>query len=110
MRNRLKSVGLAFCAVAWLCLTTAKATTVIPPTFEEMTDRADLVFIGNVVSSRAEWRAVGISQVIFTLVEFRTQDVLKGNAEKTVTLQFLGGTVGDVTLKVAEVPRFSSGD
>jgi hypothetical protein len=110
MRNRLNSVGLAFCAVAWLFLTTAKATTVIPPTFEEMTDRADLVFVGNVVSSRAEWRAVGISQVIFTLVEFQTQDVLKGNAEKTVTLQFLGGSVGDVTLKVAAVPRFNSGD
>jgi len=75
-----------------------------------MTDRADLVFVGNVVSSRAEWRAIGTNQVIFTMVEFETQDVLKGNAERTVRLQFLGGTVGNVKLEVAEVPRFNSGD
>jgi|SRR5438094_3062109 len=110
MRNRLKPVGSAFWAVAWLFLTTARATSVIPPTFEEMTDRADLVFVGNVVSSRAEWRAIGTNQVIFTMVEFETQDVLKGNAERTVRLQFLGGTVGNVKLEVAEVPRFNSGD
>jgi len=110
MRNRLRRVGLAFWAVAWLFFTTAEATTVIPPTFEEMTDRADLVFVGDVVSSKAEWRAIGTHQVIFTLVEFETKDVLKGNAEKTVTLQFLGGTVGNVKLEVAEVPSFNSGD
>jgi len=47
-------------------------------TFEEMTDRADLVFEGKVVSSRAEWRTVGTDRVIFTLVEFERQEVLKG--------------------------------
>lgn len=50
--------------VAGLFLTTANVTTVIPPTFEEMTDRAELVFVGKVVSSRAEWRTVGTNRVI----------------------------------------------
>jgi hypothetical protein len=103
--RRWFGVGLAV-----LFLTTAKATTVIPPTFEEMTDRAELVFVGKVVSSRAEWRTVGTNRVIFTLVEFERQEVLKGEAGVSVTLQFLGGTVGDVTLEIAGVPKFNAGD
>jgi hypothetical protein len=75
-----------------------------------MVDRADLVFTGKVLNSRAEWRGVGTQQVIFTLVEFQTQEVLKGNAGKSVTLQFLGGTVGDTTLEVPDVPKFNAGE
>jgi len=96
--------------VTGLALTNACATTVIPPTFEEMTDRAELVFVGKVVSSRSEWRVVGTNRVIFTLVEFERQEVLKGQAGASVTLQFLGGTVGDTTLEIAGVPKFKSGD
>jgi len=110
MTNRLKSIAVAVCATTWLFITGANATTVIPPTFEEMTDRADFVFVGKVVGSRAEWRTVGRDRVIFTLVDFETQQVLKGNADKSVTLQFLGGTVDGTTLEVAEAPKFNVGD
>ena len=96
--------------VVGLFSATTNATTVIPPTFEEMTDRAELIFVGKVVSSRAEWRTVGTDRVIFTLVEFERQEVLKGEAGVSVTLQFLGGTVGDVTLEIAGVPKFNAGD
>ena len=96
--------------VVGFCFATANATTVIPPTFEEMTDRAELIFVGKVVGSHAEWRSVGTNRVICTLVEFERQEVLKGDAGVSVTLQFLGGTVGDVTLDVADVPKFKAGD
>src|SRR4051812_42511216 len=88
----------------------AKATTVIPPTFEEMTDRAELIFVGKVINSRAEWRVAGTNRVIFTLVEFQKEEVLKGEAGASITLQFLGGTVGEVTLEIAGVPKFNPGD
>jgi hypothetical protein len=110
MSNHLKIVAAGLCAITCLFLATAKATTVIPPTFGEMADRADLVFVGKVAGSRSEWRSVGADQVIFTLVEFETQEVLKGNAGAKLTLQFLGGTVGNTTLEVADVPRFNVGD
>ena len=111
MKKSAKALYVWFAVgVAVLMFTTAKATTVIPPTFEEMTDRAELIFVGKVVSSRAEWRTVGTDRVIFTLVEFERQEVLKGEAGVSVTLQFLGGTVGDVTLEIAGVPKFSAGD
>jgi len=53
MTNRLNIAAGIVCVIAGLFLSTAKATTVIPPTFEEMADRADLVFVGKVVGSRA---------------------------------------------------------
>jgi hypothetical protein len=110
MTNRLKSILVAVCTTTWLFLTGANATTVIPPTFEEMTDRADLVFVGKALSSRSEWRSVGTNRVIFTLVDYETHDVLKGNGDKSVTLQFLGGTVGEVTMEVSGVPKFNVGE
>jgi hypothetical protein len=99
-------------ALGLVLLTTfaAHATTVIPPSFEEMTDRAELIFVGKVVRSRAEWRQVGPKRAIYTVVEFETEETLKGNSTPTVSLQFLGGTVGDVTMEISEVPKFKAGD
>ena len=111
MKKSEKALSLWFAVgVVALCFATANATTVIPPTFEEMTDRAELIFVGKVVSSRAEWRTVGPNRVIFTLIEFEKLEVLKGKPGASVTLQFLGGTVGDVTLEIAGVPKFNPGD
>src|SRR5438477_3029835 len=93
-----------------LVLSRAGATTVVPPTFEEMADRADLVFVGKVIDSKAEWRVAGTNQVIFTYVEFRTEEILKGTAAASVRLRFLGGTVGGTTLEVGGVPQFKAGD
>ena len=84
------------------------ATTVVPPTFDELADQADLVFVGRAMSSRAEWRNAGDSRAIFTFVTFETEEVLKGMAAETVTLQFLGGTIGGVTLDVSGVPAFAT--
>ena len=100
----------AMCVSGLLVLTPANATTVVPPTFEEIADRADLVFVGKVVGSQAEWRVAGTDQAIFTLVEFHTEEILKGTVAESVSLRFLGGTVGGVTLEVVAVPKFKAGD
>jgi hypothetical protein len=100
----------AMCVSGLLFFTRANATTVVPPAFEELVDRADLVFVGKVVGSEAEWRVAGTNQAIFTRVEFHTEEILKGSAAASVKLRFLGGTVGGVTLEVVAVPKFTAGD
>jgi hypothetical protein len=110
MASLLTHAVLALGATSWLSFTCATATTIISPTFEELADRADLVFVGKVAGSRAEWRSSGTKRVILSLIEFELEEVLKGSAGTSVTLQFLGGTVGDVTLEVASVPRFNPGE
>jgi hypothetical protein len=106
---------LNFCSrFAWLwaaaSLLSAHATTVVPPTFEQLADSADLVFIGKAVASRGKWEAVGANRVISTTVDFEAEEVLKGNADKNISLRFLGGTVDDVRMEVVGVPRFKAGD
>ena len=96
--------------VSGLVLTRANATTVVPPTFEEMAERADLVFVGKVAGSAAQWWGAGTNQAIFTEVDFHTEEVLKGSAAASVRLRFLGGTVNGVTLEVVGVPQFKVGD
>jgi hypothetical protein len=109
--NKSQSRFCVWCTLSFiaLCLV-SNATTVIPPTFEQLTDRAELIFIGKVVSSRSEWRNAGGKRAIFTLVEFEKQEVLKGEMGVSITLQFLGGKVGDATMEIDGVPKFRPGD
>ena len=100
----------AMCVSGLVVLTRANATTVVPPTFEEIAERADLVFVGKAVGSTARWWGAGTNQAIFTEVDFHTEEVLKGSAGASVRLRFLGGTVNGVTLDVVGVPLFKEGD
>src|SRR2546426_7578015 len=56
--------------------------TSIPPAFEEMTDRAELVFAGKALDARSEWRSVGTNRVIFILVDFETNQVVKWDVDR----------------------------
>ena len=73
-------------------------------------DRAELIFTGQVTSQHSEWKNQNGQRSIVTFVSFRVDAIHKGNAGSMLTLQFLGGTVGDVTLDVSEMPRFRDGE
>jgi hypothetical protein len=88
----------------------AQATSVIAPRFETLVDRAELIFAGQVTGQRSEWKNHNGQRSIVTLVTFAVRQVHKGHAESAITLQFLGGTVGDVTLEVADIPKFRPGE
>jgi hypothetical protein len=103
-------VFIAACASLVLLTFTAYATSVLAPKFEALVDRADLIFAGRVASQRSEWRTANGQRAIVTLVTFNVERTHKGRAGSVVTLQFLGGRVGDVTMDVAEIPRFKSGE
>jgi len=78
-------------------------------TFAELVKRAQHIFVGEVVavgSFRADRRG---EARIRTRVTFSVDDRLRGSGIVTV-LEFLGGTVGDLTLEVADMPRFSVGE
>lgn len=97
-------------ALLFLLVRPASGTSVIAPSFEQLVGRADLVFTGQAVAQRAEWKDINGRNSIVTLITFRVEQVHKGQAGRTVTLQFLGGQVGDVALEVAEMPKFGAGE
>ena len=101
---------LSLAVVFALALAPSSATSVIAPTFDQLVSRADLIFTGQALSHRTEWRNQGGQKSIVTLVTFGVRALHKGRADATVTLQFLGGTIDDVTLDVSEMPKFKPGE
>lgn len=89
---------------------TALATTVIPPSFDELVSRAEMIFQGSVTDVRSEWTGEGAQRRIMSYVTLKVEDAIKGNPGSTVTLRMLGGTVGAETMEVSDAPKFKVGD
>ena len=88
----------------------ALALSVIPPTFEKLVETADAVVDAEVTGVRTELSSYEGRPLVYTYVAFRIDDALKGAPGSTVELRMLGGTVGDVTLRVSGVPQFHVGE
>ena len=102
---------VAMLLLAWMtCSSNLPATTVIPPDFSTLVDRAELIVTGKVLSSRAEWANQGGARCIVTTVAFEVESTHKGQALARVELRFLGGTVGGTTMEVQGVPKFNVGE
>jgi len=87
----------------------ASSTVVIPPSFDELVTRAQSIFVAQVIDRRAIWETTAQGRSIVTQVTFKVDDVWKGSVGPITRLEFLGGTIEDVTLEVSGVPAFSIG-
>lgn len=89
----------------------AQATSVVPPNFSELVTEADAIYRGRVseVQARRVARVDGGS-VIKTFVTLTIDRALKGPEQRTVTLEFLGGTISDESMEVSGMPTFTVGD
>jgi len=77
------------------------AASVKQVTMAEMLQECQFVFEGKVVSIEAKENS---QKRIHTLVTFEIQEIIKGESpNNTITLSFLGGTVGDVTMMVSDM-------
>ena len=94
----MTKVGCLILTVFLLTLA-AHASSVVQVTFSELVNSSQFIFEGRVVDKRAE---LDTQSMIHTYVTFEIQDVLKGAySTRTITLPFLGGTVGEVTLQIS---------
>ncbi len=101
-----------FLAAVVLCLggtSAVQALTVIARDFDQLVARADTVFKGTVTAKQSEWTGEGANRHIVTFVTFQVEETYKGSPASTQTLRILGGTVGDDTLQVPEMPQFTVG-
>jgi hypothetical protein len=88
----------------------AVATTVIPPSFDDLVGRAEMIFQGTVTEVRSEWTGEGAQRHIMSYVTLKVEEAVKGNPGTSVTLRMLGGTVGAETMEVSDAPKFKVGD
>ncbi len=98
---------LALLGISVSCIT---ATTVIPPTFDQLVNQAELIFQGTVTDVRSVWDGEGAQRHIDTYVTFQIEENVKGEAGASYTIRMLGGTVGDETMEVTDTPKFQVGD
>lgn len=85
-------------------------TTVEPPSFEELVKQAEIIFVGKVTAIRSVWEGVGQNRCIRSYVTLEPLKVLKGNPATPYVLSMVGGTVGDKTLEIVDVPKFKVGE
>lgn len=77
------------------------AASVRQVTMDEMLQQCQFVFEGKVLALEAKENS---QKRIHTYVIFEIQDIIKGeHSSDTITLSFLGGTVGDVTMGVSDM-------
>src|SRR6266568_3189984 len=88
----------------------AASTTVIAPTFDELVAGAESIVVASVVDIHAAWVESRFGRAIVTDVTITIDRTLKGHVYSQRSLEFLGGTVGDVTLSVSGMPAFHVGD
>jgi hypothetical protein len=102
--------SLFFLSCLLLALPASRATTVIPPTFDELVGEAETIFEGTVTAMRSEWTGQGADRHIVTYVTFKIEDAIKGVPGADYTIRMLGGTVDGQTMEVTDAPRFKVGD
>jgi hypothetical protein len=88
----------------------ANATTVIPPNFDQLVSRAQVIFEGEVTSLQSQWIGEGAQHRIVTFVTFKVDDTVKGDPGASYSIRMLGGTVDGRTMEVTDAPKFTVGD
>ncbi len=111
-----RSFRLLLRCLAWLSsasfalVAPATAMTVIPPSFEELVKGSGEIVRARVISAEP-FRATspGGASIIKTRVTWRVLNKLKGGDAETLSLDFLGGRVGDDELRIGGMPEFKTG-
>jgi hypothetical protein len=87
----------------------AEAATVEAMTLDDMAERAETIFVGRVVGTRADWNARRTR--IYTYVTLEVKRFLKGGAgESEITVRHWGGEVGAFRAMVPGSPHFIVGE
>ena len=99
-RNRLARTARALCATVLLAVSALTgASTLLRVSVDELTQRAEFVFEGEVVSVQAQ--RSGARGMICTFVTFNVIDTIKGSASvESIELKFLGGNLEGERLEV----------
>jgi hypothetical protein len=99
---------------ATTCLAACAATLAAQGVAASLTERArgaERIVLGRVASSQPVWRVTEHGdRLIVTILRVVAAETLKGAAQSTLDVEVEGGTIGDLTLRVSDVPALVPGD
>lgn len=87
-----------------------RATTVEPPSFDNLVNQSDYVVRVVVKSATPEWKESDGKPYISTHYELNVIEVVKGTPPSPLTLDLLGGKIGDAQFAVSGMPIIEAGD
>jgi len=87
---------------------TSNATTLKAMSVKDMTQSSAGIVTGRVVSVNSQWDAS--RKRITTITEFEVSETVKGQLGNTIRIETPGGTVGDISMRVAGSPQFKVGN
>ena len=95
----------------WIAGTTLSASGGPTMTLEARTKGAEMVVVASVANVNS-WFAQNQfgDQLIVSEVTLNIEESLKGNASGHVAMEIEGGTVGEVTLRVSDMPMMTRGE
>lgn len=105
----LRAQFLPACLIMVLAALPVRATTVVPPKFDELVNESDYIVRAVVKSVVSEWREKQGQRHIFTFVELEVLEVIHGKPPQPLVLEMLGGQVGDEAMVVQGIPKFEVG-
>ena len=86
------------------------ALTQIERPFSQLVGLADVILVGTVSGSSAEWGQGQLANTIFTVATLDDLDVIKGDVQgATVELRYAGGRIGDLIYSYEGMPRLTVG-
>jgi hypothetical protein len=97
-------------AAAFTAFASVSATVVIPPSFEQLVDQAQVIFHGTVTKVSSHWVGEGAERHIVSYVTFKVKESLKGGAGQSFTMRTFGGTVDGETMSIGDGPTFEIGN
>lgn len=106
----MKKFYVLLTALVVTSVSAVRATTVIPPSFDELVGQAQVIFQGSVANVKSQWVGEGAQRYIVTYVTFTVKDALKGAPGESYTLRMFGGEVDGEGMAVADAPKFAVGD
>jgi hypothetical protein len=108
-RVKVALVSIAIIVVGLTAWTDLEAATVEPLSMDEMAQRAEMIFVGRVIGSRADWNTQRTR--IYTYVTLEVERFIKGGGgDNQITIRLWGGRVGGFTSVVPGTPQFTRGE
>ena len=104
----LKRAALAVMFLIWLFITPSLSMMIKLP-LQRLAQASDVIILGNVEDIRCEWSLN--KEIILTVTTLKIKEVWKDQVRNSrVFIQTPGGTIGDLTLRVSDVPVFQKGE